>query len=431
MIGTLISSSVLILMILAISLVVKGKINPMLQYGLWSLVALRLVSFSWLDLLPVKSAFSVMHAVSSAEATIRGAANVDQVLAGNAAAGTIDNAVLIMDNVKTGVMVSGEGISAAAAVDWQLVILILWAAGAFVLGAWLIHVNRSFGRKIFENREFLMSAGAGDTMLPVYVTEGLDSPCLMRYKSGEAAIYVPSAIAADQDKLRFAIAHEQCHYKHHDLIWAIVRGGLLTFYWFHPLVWVAAIVSKRDCELACDYSVLKEIGKEDRLAYGRTLVDLIRERDHKSDVLQMATTMYGSAKGIKERVAMIAGNKKMKAATLISVLLVAALAVGCTFTSVPDQAEEADKGDHAEIEAFAVKWADAFSGRDATTIHELCESEELYSTIGSVAENGVYWMGWSSPWPWNNDYVIDIEDDATIHIYYYFRTSEPSVYVAK
>ena len=100
MINTIISSSVLILIILAIRFVFRGKINPMVQYGLWSLVALRLVAFSWLNLHPIESAISVMNLASNAAETIRGASAVDQVINGNVEAGAIDNVVLIMDNVR-------------------------------------------------------------------------------------------------------------------------------------------------------------------------------------------------------------------------------------------------------------------------------------------------------------------------------------------
>lgn len=452
MINTIISSSVLILIILAIRFVFRGKINPMVQYGLWSLVALRLVVFSWLNLHPIESALSVMNLTSNATEIMRGASAVDQVIAGNVEAGTIDNAMLIMDNVRTGVMTSGDGISPAAGIDWQLVIMIVWAVGTICLGLWLILVNRKFGERIFKNRTFLMSIRADEKgkfnndgkdfilnslegerikLLPVYVVELLDSPCIMGYK-GEVAIYVTSQIAADKQKLRYAITHELCHYKHHDLTWSIVRGGLLAFYWFNPLVWVAAIMSKRDCELACDYGVIKEVGEEERLTYGQTLVDLIKQREQKGNVLCMATTMYGSANGIKERVSMIAENKKKKVTALVAALLIVALSVGCTFTSALDNnINYLGNKEEAEINAFAIKWADAFSERDAKTIYGLCENEELYLTIGGVAENGEYYMGWSSPWPWDKDYVINIVDESTVHIYYYFRTSTPSIYVAE
>ncbi len=356
MIDTIISSSVLILVILAIRAAFKGRINPMVQYGLWGLVAIRLVAFNLVGIRPLVSRFSVMRAVGSAETTIRGASNVGQVLAGHADAKPIDNAVLIMDNLQTGVMTSGEGIAMAAGIDWQLVLMIIWTMGALALVLWLAHVNRKFAENIFERRKFLMHVRADGTggyaiiakdhvnkdgeikktkLMPVYVVEWLDSPCLMGYK-GEVAIYVPPGVASDREKLRFAIAHELCHHSHHDLAWAIVRGALLVFYWFNPLVWVAAVLSKRDCEQACDYGVLKVIGKEERLAYGRALVDLLRQSNHKGSVLQMATTMYGTASGIKERITMIAKNRKMKASTLIAVLLIAVPAVGCTFTAAPD-----------------------------------------------------------------------------------------------
>lgn len=450
MIDTIISSSVLILIILAIRFVFKGRLNPMVQYGLWSLVALRLVAFNLLNLRPLESVFSVMNAVGNAESTIRGVSNAGRVLAGHSQTNAFDNGVLTVDNVQRGVMAGGGGISSAAAIDWQLVMIVFWAVGAFAFVLWLTHVNRKFGKKIFENRRFLTSVRANGygwpaldekgqihrdapingKVLSVYLVEGLDSPCLMGYK-GEVAIYVPSELAADQEKLGFVIAHELCHYRHHDLTWAVVRGALLTFYWFNPLVWLAAIISKRDCELACDYTVMKYIGKENRLAYGRTLLDLIRQSNHKSDVLQIATTMYGTTSGIKERITLIAKNKKMKASTLVIVLLIAVIAVGCTFTTGTNDIEDISNIDIEETKAFAAKWADAYSERDAETIYQLCESEELYLTLGSVAENGEYWMGMSSPWPWNKDYTIDILDPSHIDIYYNFRTSSPTIYIVK
>lgn len=356
MIDTIISSSVLILIVLIIRAVFKGKINPIIQYGLWGLVAIRLAVFNLFDILPMKSTLSVMNAVGNVEATIRRASNMEQVLAGHADASAIDNAVLIMDNVQKGIMAGGEGIYPAAGIDWQLVLMIIWAVGAVALVLWFIHVNRKFGEMIYENRKFLMSVKADGNsdiaidakginnkngenkklkLMPVYMVEGLDSPCLMGHK-GEVAIYIPPQVAVDREMLRFSIAHELCHYKHHDLTWAIVRGGLLAFYWFNPLVWVAAIMSKRDCELACDYSVLKQIGKEERMAYGKTVVDLIRQGRNKRNPFQMATTMYGTKKGMKDRITMIATNKEMKNSALIAVLTIAILAAGCTFTTAPN-----------------------------------------------------------------------------------------------
>ena len=156
MIDTIISSSFLILIVLIIRTVFKGKINPVIQYVLWGPVVIRLTFFTFFNIFPLKSSLSVMNAIRSAEAAIREVSNVDQVLVGNTAPKAIDNAVLIMDNVQKGIVVSGEGILAAAGFDWQLVLMIAWAAGTAILILWFIHVNRKFSEMIFRNRNFLM-----------------------------------------------------------------------------------------------------------------------------------------------------------------------------------------------------------------------------------------------------------------------------------
>lgn len=402
MINTMISSTALILIILAIRFLFRGKVNPMVLYGLWSLVALRLVAFSWLNLHPIESVFSVMNAAGNAAEIIRGHSAVEQVMAGNAEAGPIENAVLVMDNVRTGVMTSGEGISAVASVDWQLVIMIVWAIGTIFLGLWFLFINDKFRKMLFKKRVFLMCADANKKeyfdlkkdisirettgkSLPVYVVEGLNSPCLMGF-GGQEAIYVTSEVASDPEKLRYAVAHELCHYMHHDLIWSVIRCGLLVFYWFNPFVWIAAVMSKRDCELACDYGVIKRIDKDDRLAYGKTLIDLISQKEQKNNILQMATTMYCSKNGMKERVSMIVKNNKKKASTLTIVLLIALVSIGCTFTAAPNNISDISSEKKTEMSGFAAKWANAYSDRDAKTIYEMKEINGEYKAIGESAK---------------------------------------------
>ncbi|MDE7233124.1 MAG: hypothetical protein K2N37_08650, partial [Lachnospiraceae bacterium] len=51
------------------------------------------------------------------------------------------------------------------------------------------------------------------------------------------------------------------HKKHGDSFWALLRSVLVTVYWFHPLVWVAAACSKRDWELAWDEEALLLLGE--------------------------------------------------------------------------------------------------------------------------------------------------------------------------
>lgn len=435
MINTIFSSSVLILMIIAIRFIFKGKINPMVLYSLWGLVALRLVTFNLLDMHPIKNTFSVMNIAGNFCSAVLNIPSKEIIIYGNGQVTANHVITEIVNNVRTGIVTSGDGIPAVVSIDWQLVLMIVWIFGEAAICLWLCMANFRFSKKLLKERRFLCSIETGGHRknLPVYLVEELYSPCLMS-NMREIAIYVTPKVAADEETFRYAVEHELGHYKHYDLTWSVIRSCLLVFYWFNPLVWIAAILSKRDCELACDYSVIRKIGKENRLSYGKTLVNMVgHQPELKFHVFLKSTTMCGSFSGMKERINLIVNNNKMKVSSLIAMLLMATLSVGFTFTTAPDS--DSDSGQKhkqtAEVTYFATKWADAVTGRDAKTIYQLCENKDLYLTIGGVAENGELWMGVSSPWPWNKDYKIHILDSSSMDIYYYFMTSSPTVYVAK
>ena len=78
---------------------------------------------------------------------------------------------------------------------------------------------------------------------PVYlVEEGLPSPCL--FGLIRPAVYLTPAAVASPDRLRHVIAHETAHARHLDPLWSLLRCVCLAVYWFDPLVWAAAAVSR-------------------------------------------------------------------------------------------------------------------------------------------------------------------------------------------
>ena len=350
----------------------------------------------------------------------------------------MDNGVLILENIQTGVMVQGEGISPLAAVDWQLVFMIIWGIGSLLCLGWFFYVNKNFSRQLIANRRYIREIPfRGKEIIKVYETDGIDSPCLMGLWEAPA-IYVTPEVAADSVKMNYAIAHELCHYRHHDLLWSSWRILLVSLYWFHPLVWVAAYYSRLDSELACDDAVLKNLPKESRLEYGRILLEIMEPAPCRQKYFTLATTM-GSFKGMKERISRIANHRPMRTSTLVLLMLVLALSIGCTFTSTTPSPEEspgspdvgADQIPIEELKKFGQEWGNAWSLRDANAILSFCLDNQVYETIGSIAENGEYYIGLSSPWPWNPDHVVEVVDGSTVEITYYYRTSNPSVYVAR
>ena len=106
----------------------------------------------------------------------------------------------------------------------------------------------------------------------------------------------------------------------------------LAVYWFDPLVWIAAVVSRRDCELACDEGALKRLGETERIPYGQTLLRLIPVARRPESPMLSATTMTAGKKELKDRITRIAENRRTVGLALLAAVAAAALVCAVTFT---------------------------------------------------------------------------------------------------
>lgn len=151
-----------------------------------------------------------------------------------------------------------------------------------------------------------------------------------------------SARLQNADRLRYVLAHEEAHLRHGDPFWSLVRCACLVIWWFHPLVWLAAVLSRRDCELAADEAAVRRLGEAERLAYGRTLLDMVAQKPAPGTLLQTATTMHAGSKDLRTRITRIASARPMKAWALVLALLLAAIAAGCVFTGTQGAASDGE-----------------------------------------------------------------------------------------
>lgn len=371
MLEWIISSSALIAVIIALRYILKGKISLRLQYALWTLALVRL-------LLPVSigsSSISIMNRVENSQVyqdviepeinmpqgnapvvtipsqpaggvTVPSAPNTEAPPAGlpggGAPAGNsgqVEQSGQSGQNEQTGQTAPSQTETPPAqemppaqtesGIDWAAALRFVWISGSVVLGMWFVVSNLVFSARLRKSRCALQTSHK----LPVYVCGALDTPCLFGFF--RPAIYLTEEVAADERAMRYAAEHELTHHRHLDHIWAVVRCVCLAAHWYNPLVWWAAILSKNDAELACDESTIRRLGEGERAEYGRTLLRLTCEK--RTAILNTATTMTGSAKTIKERIALIVKKPKMAIYTLIAVVLIAAIAVACTFTGAKDK----------------------------------------------------------------------------------------------
>lgn len=148
-----------------------------------------------------------------------------------------------------------------------------------------------------------------------------------------------------------------------------------------------------DCELACDESVLRTLGEDERVAYGETLLS--------------ATTMTGGKKALKDRLRRIAHRPRRVLAALLAVLLLAMGVTACTFTA-GNEGQNADSSSGPESTSSSVVplsgeelrwWNEEFFGNWETEIMptQFANPYILYTEPEEIDLFDLFYMSGSAP----------------------------------
>lgn len=345
MIEWVVSSCILILAVIALWYLLRGRISLRLQYALWLLVLARLlipVSFGSTDI-------SVMSVVEKAPAVqaVESVREVDTIW--QAHDGSVEGypaGPLMPDTpVTVAPSVTNDQFSRMeSALTLRKLLLPVWRCGAAVTLLVFLSANLRFAGRLRKSRRPLAVEGAA---LAVYVAEERAVPCL--FGLFRPAIYVTQATADDPVLLRHAVAHETTHFRHGDHVWALLRAVCLALHWWNPLVWWAAKLSRQDGELACDEATIRALGETERAAYGRTLIRMACGRG--VSPLLTATAMDGGKTSLHERIVLLAKKPRTAALAAIALVLAAALCVGCTFTGAKKEELSGNLGSIAAMMA--------------------------------------------------------------------------------
>ena len=361
------SSSMLLIIVLLLRALLRGRVSPRLIYGLWLVAALRLMLSITIPAwdMPWAAAELAPHLAQPIE---------ERLLSEAERNGLAYQALIPSELVTWEDMPRGEDVYLCVplpydhaplppdmTVDEQDVIyrtvgvgvttlddklLPLWKAGAAVTGGVMLLSNLLFYCRLRRRRKPLEGTGSP---VPVYIAEGLSSPCLFG-----GSIYLTSEAAGDGRLREYALAHELTHWQHRDWYWSLVRCGCLVLHWYNPLVWLAAALSKADGELACDADTVRQLGEDRRLDYGRALVDLAARRGIRpADLLSLSTAMTGGARTIRQRVLALVKNRRTARAVLA--LTVGILCVSAAFAFGAGPA----KSPPANFQRFQIEMEDA------------------------------------------------------------------------
>ena len=336
MLNWILSASLLILVVIVLRYLLRGKLHPAVQYALWGLVLLRLLLPFSIARTPVSLSSAVeqttfardmerVQYVESVERDTDGAIIGQLPTLAEPDGSPMESYTIVADSADDGELARLQ--STVSLKNFvQKILKPVWYIGMGLTAAWFLAVNVMFSRSLRRSREQVESDGKR----PVYVTNIVDTPCL--YGLLCPAIYISPAVLADADKLRHVLTHETTHYRHGDHLWSFLRVMCLCLHWYNPLVWWAAALSRRDAELCCDAAAIKSLGEEQRGDYGRTLIGLSCQTAGPSDLLLTATTMTGSKRSLRERIKLIARKPQTKAIAAFVVIVVGVLAAIITFT---------------------------------------------------------------------------------------------------
>ena len=336
MIEWMITSSALILLIILLRVWIKDRVSPRLRYALWALVLLRLLIPGTLW----ESRASVMTPVAAGE----GYQELERVprYVRTRPDGWVEirhqsgYTSIPEENIKDGEPIHYGWPPVESDLDIlqrqigiRDALLAVWLVGAVVAGVFLLVVNLRFSRKLKKSRR-TMEQYRGRW---VFVMDSLPTPCL--FGLFRPAIYLTPELR--EDEVPHVLAHEYAHFRQGDHVWAALRGVCLALHWYNPLVWLAAYLSRRDCELSCDEGAVRLLGEENRADYGRTLVGLAAGRTTPKELACCATTMTGGKSALKERIALLVKQPKTTAVMACLVAAACLLFAACTFTGAAEE----------------------------------------------------------------------------------------------
>ena len=241
LLGTLLATSVLIMLVLLIREPVRRRFGSRVAYGLWLIPAARL-------LMPTLT--------QTIERTVPAAPPLQPLVQ------PVVGEPLLLANVTR---------AAPSLVDqvggWPNLLLVLWVGVAAGLFLSRILAFRSDRAAILAEGHEVGRIGA----IRIVRSPEVSSP--VAFGIFDRVIAVPADFDRlyDQRERHLALDHELAHHRSGDLLINYVAFVLLCLQWFNPLAWVAHAAFRFDQEAACDARVLDKVKARDRADYGRAI----------------------------------------------------------------------------------------------------------------------------------------------------------------
>ena len=248
--------------ILLLKKIFEDKLSPKWQYGIWSLLAIRIlvpVNVSSYVVPQLALWIEMLKAYVEEQQTFSAFTTIYEPI-------TLHHVVPLIRNTPQSVT------------DWLFAIYMVGVI--FFLLKYLIAYIRL---RIFLKRGSQVSSEMEAKMLSVCDTYGLKA-CKMIAVNGLSSAFICGVfrpilvIPANCDVDEKVLLHELLHYKHYDILhnigWCILR----SLHWCNPLVHFAVNQIENDMETLCDQRVLEVLEGEERREYGHILLSMANQK---------------------------------------------------------------------------------------------------------------------------------------------------------
>ena len=359
MLREVLTVSALIVVVLLVRAIFKNRVPKRMLYALWLVVLLKLCLPGTLVSLPVLPAEDAAVLAQSAERPVQTAPVIQRP------AQTVTKPQTPAQQPVSPVQETAK--PAAKPLTTAQILQIAWFSGSALLGLWLFGAWAVFTIRLHRDRRFLGKRGG----TCIYVSGAVKSPCLAGLIP---AVYLTQDVP-QTDEAELIVRHELTHLRHLDFLWSFFRMAVVVVYWWNPFIWLAAICSKRDAELACDEAVAAKLPESKRLAYARAI---LAQAPRKTAALSLA------GPPVKERILFLTKKQRTSVLCVILALLLVVSATGCSFAELTQQkAGEITMPDHA-----ADSSANA-TPQEADSALPVMDTVEL---IGFVADSQTPWI---------------------------------------
>lgn len=368
MLREVLTVSALILAVLLVRAIFKNRVPKRMVYTLWLVVLVKLCLPGTLVSLPVLPAEEAAAPVQRVELPAQ------PLPAQQPAQAVTQPQTPVQQPVSPA---QGATEAPAKPLTAMQIFQIVWAGGSALLGLWLFGTWLVFMVQLHKSRRFLGRHGR----TRIYISSTVKSPCLAGLVP---AVYLTEDVL-QTDSTELILRHELTHLRHLDFLWSLCRTAAVIAYWWNPFIWLAAICSKRDAELACDEAVAAGLSDAQRLVYARAI---LAQAPRKAAALSLA------GPPVKERILFLTKKQRTSVLCVILALLLIVSAAGCSITELTRQKSgEITLPEETEpVQQEPLKTAMPLTQAQIDAVNAIFADYELSTddTLGHFAVNGFF-----------------------------------------